>query len=123
MTTTMTKDAGLAGMTRAQLLEICREKGHKATGWKRDQMLAVLESGEAPAAKAKPNVLAAQMEQRETNDQAVLKAREHMLARTGRCVATVCRAACQSYEAAGKDAFNWQLCDCGHTQWAHAQGE
>ncbi len=116
----------LAGKTRADLLELCRQAGFKATAWKRERMAAALTGAEEPPAP-KANVLAGQLdkrrEERETGDQAVAKALANRLKRTGACQSTVCAIQCQQYEEGHKDAFHWQLCTCGHTQWAHAVAE
>lgn len=116
----------LTGKTRAELLEMCQARGLKASGWKRDRMYSALTGAEAPES-TKKNVLADQLdkrrEERETGDQVVAKALANRLKRTGRCLSTVCELECQGYEEGARDAFHWQLCTCGHTQWAHAEAE
>lgn len=130
MTETLTplEPSELAGKTRADLLEMCRARGLKATAWKRDRMFAALTGqDEAMAPAPKKNVLASQLERKrdeaESGDAAVRKAQENMAKRTGKCLSTVCLLQCQAYEKGHKDAFHWQLCSCGHTQWAHAVAE
>ena len=130
MTDTLTiplEPATIAGKTRAELLNLCRAVGLKATAWKRDRMAAVLTGEEqlpTPAAKADvkltkpaPRPLA------EEGDAARKRALENRLKRTGKCLSTVCELACSAYEEGRLDAFHWQLCTCGHTQWAHAVPE
>lgn len=126
MTTTLTlpvEAAHLEGKSRAELLEYCKQAGLKATAWKRDRMHAVL-TGVVDKTETTPvtAVIAEQLERRETGDLAK-RALELRLKRTGRCLSTVCDALCESYLAGVKDAFGWQLCECGHTQWAHADEE
>lgn len=113
----------LEGKTRAELLTYCQQAGLKATAWKRDRMYGALTGAEPAEVKApKVAVIADQLERREAGADAA-KALEERLKRTGRCLSTACRDACGAYEAGGKDAFHWQLCACGHTQWSHAKGE
>jgi len=121
--------AELAGMGRAQLLELCRARGLAATAWKKERMAQALATGEAPRARPARagapagaagirDQLAARREA-EGLDAAAAKARAKMEARTGRCLsASGC--ACEAWEAGMKDAHGWQLCECQHTQWTHA---
>lgn len=113
-----TLDPGaLEGKTRAELLDLCKARGLKASAWKRDRMFAELTGSEAPAAPvARENKLAQQLEARETVSVASVQAR--LALRTGRCVSqSGCK--CEKYEADRKDAFGWQTCECGHTNWSH----
>jgi hypothetical protein len=119
--------AELEGKTRAELLELCRARGLKATAWKRDRMAAALTGQDEPVEKTpKANVLAGQLEakrlEREDPGAEARKARESRLKRNGACQSrNGCR--CEAYEYARRDAFHWELCSCGHTQWAHAVAE
>ena len=129
MTTTLTTvdPAELEGKTREQLLGMCREAGLAATAWKRGRMLAVLTGAEpAPEPKRReangvnltnpaPRPLA------EEGEAARRKALEQRQKRTGACQSTTCAMECPAYEEGRLDAFHWQLCTCGHTQWAHAE--
>lgn len=116
----------LAGKTRAQLLELCRARGLKATAWKRDQMYQALTGSlpEPPAGKAPgKNALASQLERRreaaEDGAAAAKKAKEALAQRNGHCAATGCT--CPSYQPVWRDAFGWECChDCRHTRWAHS---
>lgn len=114
----------LEGKTRADLLELCRARGLRATGWKRDRMFAALTGGEQPAAKRQVAPSAGTVPAAKRGDgEVAAKAREHRLQRTGACEAVVCKAACPAYEEVGKDDFGWHTCLCGHTQWAHQKTE
>jgi hypothetical protein len=120
--------AELEGKTRAELLELCRARGLKATAWKRGRMEAALTGQDEPVEKTpKANVLAGQLEkrreERENGDAAAKRARENMLKRTGACQSTVCKAGCQAFELGEKDAFGWTMCLCGHTMWAHSPAD
>lgn len=123
MTETVLTEAELEGMTRAQILDLCKARGLSATAWKRGRMIAVLTGQEeAPAAstrvkKESGNVLAQQLARR---DQVVSEDISAKLAkRTGACQsASACE--CTGYAKGRRDAFGWQMCVCQHTQWAHA---
>lgn len=123
----MMDPAELEGKTRAELLELCRSRGLKATAWKRDRMFAALTGQDEPVEKApKKNVLADQLDARReerSGEADAKKARENMLKRTGACQSTVCRAGCQEFELGEKDAFGWTMCLCGHTMWAHSPAD
>lgn len=143
----------LKGKTRAELLELCRARGMKATGWKRDRMFTEL-TGETPppkpasgpdraaAAEAvakkqeeteKPDPEAAKKavkeKQAETQDKVEAPAtdKEASLHERMKARTGYCAAiscACASWFPNGMDANRfWPMCDCGHTQWVHAKPE
>ena len=129
MTITLLEKSELEPLTREQILEKCREAGLAATAWKRGRMIAVL-TGEEPAPEPKARrsegvklTAPAPRPLSEDGDHAAKKALESRLKRTGACESLTCAIGCQGYEEGRKDAFHWQLCTCGHTQWAHAVGE
>lgn len=119
--------ADIEGKTRAELLEMCRARGLAATAWKKERMEQALLTGEQPARRparepAQRAAIAEQLEERESGAEAA-KALASRLLRTGRCLSTTCEIGCQGYEEGARDAFRWQLCTCGHTQWAHEKQE
>jgi hypothetical protein len=118
--------ADLEGRTREQVLALCREAGLAATAWKRGRMVAVLTGAEpAPSPRARAVKITEPAERAPASADAAVylaKVLEQRRSRTGPCQATTCRAACQAYEEGARDAFRWQLCSCGHTQWAHETG-
>ena len=119
----------LKGKSRAELLELCRARGMKATGWKKERMLQELGS---PAVETeKPDLEAAKKaieeKQAETQDKVEAPATgkeasalERMKARTGHCAAIGCT--CEVWLPNGMDGNRfWPTCSCGHTQWVHAK--
>lgn len=116
----------LVGKTRAELLEMCRAAGFKATAWKRERMAAVL-TGDEVEVPTKKNVLAGQLEKRRDDAGALdaerRKIKEKLALRTGHCLSkNGCR--CEAYVPGGQDAFHWPIClTCAHTQHAHAKEE
>lgn len=134
MTTTKYELIDLLEKSRAELLELCRAAGYKATAWKKETMIAVLtgqqsssvagsEAGAAAAARPSGNALAKQLERREQNPTAEAKA--NLAARNGACVSVTCVRAgtCTAYVPGEKDDFGWQMCLCGHTKWAHEKDQ
>ena len=120
--------AELEGKTRAELLELCRARGLKATAWKRDRMHAALTGQDEPVEKApKKNVLAGQLEKRRDDagslDAERRKIKEQLALRTGHCLSkNGCK--CGAYVHGARDAFNWEICvECGHCRWTHATVE
>jgi hypothetical protein len=128
MTETMTplEPSELAGKTRAELLELCRARGLKATAWKRDRMHAALTGQDVPVPEPRKNVLAGQLEaRREENGSGsdARRAAENREKRTGACQSLACSYGCEAYAFERRDAFGWHTCVCGHTQWGHAAGD
>lgn len=118
----------LAGKSRAELLELCKERGLKATGWKKERMLQELGSPAIETEKPDPEAAkkAVEEKQAETQDKVEAPAtgkeaslQERMKARTGYCAAIGCT--CESWLPEGMDVNRfWPMCACGHTQWSHA---
>lgn len=127
----------LKGKTRAELLELCRARGMKATGWKRDRMFAEL-TGETPPPKpasgpdraAAAEAIAQKQEETEKPDSDVApkgakakSLKERLASRTGSCFAVGCK--CESWIPGEMDVNRlWHMCaDCTHTQWVHSVAE
>lgn len=109
------------GKTRAVLLELCRERGLKATGWKRDRMVAALTGGVEPEPAKKPERARVQERQRPDGQSSGPSLAEKLAERTGACEAQHCTERCETWEPGYKDSFGWQNCVCGHTQHVHAK--
>lgn len=130
MTETLTplEPSELAGKTRADLLEMCRARGLKATAWRKEQMFAALTGQDEPVEKApKKNVLAGQLEKRRDDagslDAERRKLKEQLALCTGHCLSkNGCK--CEAYVPGDHDAFHWPIClTCSHTQHSHAKVE
>lgn len=116
----------LAGKSRAELLELCKERGLKATGWKKERMLQELAGGstEKPDPEAVKEAIKEKQAETETKAEAPATGKEaslqeRMKSRTGYCVAIGC--SCEAWLPDGMDANRfWPMCSCGHSQWVHA---